>query len=74
MKKAILILISFLLLVNYSCKKKIDFEKEKEAILAVSEEEAAGTYGSDFERWSATYVQDSTKIRILASKTVQCNL
>ena len=42
MKKAILILISFLLLVNYSCKKKIDFEKEKEAILAVSEEEAAG--------------------------------
>jgi len=69
MKKAILILIAFLLIVNYSCKKKIDFEKEKEAILAVSEEEAAGYYGSDFERWSATYLQDSTNIRIHASKT-----
>lgn len=69
MKKAILVLGSFLFIVNYSCNKKIDFEKEKEAILAVSEEEAAGTYGSDFERWSATYLQDSTNIRILASKT-----
>jgi len=69
MKKAILIIITFLLIVNYSCEQKIDVEKEKEAIIALIEEETASYYASDFERWSATYIQDSTNIGMNALKS-----
>ena len=69
MKKAISILFAFLLIVNYSCKEKIDIEKEKDAVMAVAEEETAAYYANDFERWGATYIQDSTFIQIVASKT-----
>jgi hypothetical protein len=68
MKKAISVLFAFLLIVNYSCEEKIDFEKEKKAIMAVIEEETASYYASDFERWCATQIQDSTSTRINASK------
>ena len=68
MKKTISVLCAFLLLVNYSCKEKIDFEKAKAAIMAVIEEETASYYASDFERWCATQIQDSTSTRIDASK------
>lgn len=68
MKKTITILVTFFLIINFSCNEKVDFEKEKEAILAVLEEESASYYASDFERWSATQVQDSSKIRIYAQK------
>jgi hypothetical protein len=68
MKKTISVLIAFLLMVNYSCKEKIDVEKEKEAILAVMEEEKDSYWASDFERWSATYLQDSTAMRMGSSR------
>jgi hypothetical protein len=69
MKRAFLVLVTFFLIVNYSCEEKIDIEKEKEAIKAVIEEESASYYASNFERWSATHLQDSTAIRISASKS-----
>lgn len=47
-------------MIGYSCKEKIDVEKEKKAILAVIEEETASYYANDFQRWSATYLNDST--------------
>lgn len=69
MKKVISLLIAFLLIVNFSCKEKVDIEKEKKAIMAVIEEETASYYASDFERWSATHQQDSTALRITVSKS-----
>ena len=69
MKKTISVLIAFLLIANYSCKEKIDVAKEKEAIMAVIEEETASYYASDFERWRATYLQDSTNIALFPSKS-----
>jgi len=56
-------------LIGTSCEEKIDIEKEKEAILAVIEEEAASYYASDFERWSATQVHDSSKIIMNSSRS-----
>jgi len=69
MKKTVLVLIAFLLIVNYSCKDKTDIEKEKEAIMALLEEETASFYANDFERWSALHVQDSTLITMGVSKS-----
>jgi hypothetical protein len=69
MKRAFLVLVAFFIIVNYSCKEKIDIEKEKEAIKAVIEEESASYYASDFDRWSATQIQDSTNIRMSSSKS-----
>lgn len=62
MKKTITVLIAFFLIVNYSCKEKIDYGKERKAIIAAAEEETAAYYACDFDRWSANYVQDSTLI------------
>lgn len=68
MKKTPAFLVVILLLVSYSCEEKIDLEKEKAAIVAVLEEEAASYYASDFERWSATQVHDSSNIRINSTR------
>ncbi len=69
MKKVITVLIAFVNIVNYSCKEKIDFGKEKEAIMAVIKEETAAYYASDFERWCTFYLQDSTAVYTLESKS-----
>jgi hypothetical protein len=69
MKRLVTALFVFFLVVNYSCMDKIDYEKEKAAIIAVMEEETASYYASDFERWSATYLEDSTAIRMGSSKS-----
>jgi hypothetical protein len=69
MKKTISVLIAFFLIVNCFCQEKIDFEKEKAAIMAVIEEETASYYANDFERWCATQIQNSISTRINASKS-----
>jgi hypothetical protein len=69
MNKAFSVLITFFLIVNYSCKEKIDIEKEKDAVMAVAEEETAAYYANDFERWSTMHIQDSTLITITTSKS-----
>lgn len=69
MKKTITLLVALFLIVNYSCKEKIDYEKEKKAIIAVIEEETAAYYASDFNRWAATYLQDSTLMVVDVSKS-----
>jgi hypothetical protein len=69
MKKTILVLVVLLLVIIYSCKEKIDFEKEKSAIMAVVEEETASYYASDFDRWCAVHVQDSDALRLYVTKT-----
>ena len=69
MKKYVLTLFAMLLLAGASCQEKIDIEKEKAAIIAVIEEETNAAYDADFDRLSATYVQDETNIDLRASKS-----
>lgn len=56
-----------LMATTYS-QDRIDFEKEKEAIIAVIEEETNAFYERDFDRLAATYVQDEYNTRLYASK------
>ena len=69
MKKYLLTLFALILLAGTSCQEKIDIEKEKEAIIAVIEEETNAFLARDFDRFAATYVQDETNIRLSASKS-----
>jgi len=69
MKKIIYSILALLLIAcGSSCQKTIDIEKEKEAIKAVIEEETNAFMDNDYDRFSATYVQDKTFIRLNASK------
>jgi hypothetical protein len=69
MKKYLLPLVILAVFSFASCEEKIDIEKEKEAIIALIEEETASYYASDSERWSAVFLQDSTFFNITALKT-----
>lgn len=69
MKKIIVLLILALPLVNLSCEQpQSDPEKEKEAIIALIEEESQSYYDKDFERWSDFYVHSDDNIWILAQR------
>ena len=70
MKKIIVVLILAMSLVNISCEQqpKVDLEKEKEAIIALIEEESQSYYDRDFDRWSACYVQSDDNIKIVAGR------
>lgn len=50
----------FLLLAGLTIKDKLDEQSEKKAIMALMEEETAAYYASDYDRWTATYVNDTT--------------
>jgi hypothetical protein len=69
MKKYLLSIITLVLITGISCEKKIDIEKEKEAIIAVIEEETEAFFDSDIIRLSATHLQDDTNIRLTATKS-----
>ena len=69
MKKYVLTLFAIILLAGTSCQEKIDIEKEKEAIIAVIEEETNAFLDNDFDRLSNTFVQDETNIRLMAEKS-----
>ena len=69
MRKLIYSILALLLIAgSSSCQRKIDIEKEKEAIKAVIEEETNSFIENDYDRFAATYVQDKTFIRLNASK------
>jgi hypothetical protein len=55
--------VSLFALFTLSCQKT-DQEREKEAILAVLEEESAATLAGDFDRYKATHVHDDLETRI----------
>lgn len=69
MKMYLLAVIALIILTGISCKKPIDIEKEKAAIIAVIEEETEAFFDSDINRLSATHVQDDTNIRLTATKS-----
>jgi hypothetical protein len=51
-----------------SCQKKVDIEKEKEAIIAVIEEQTHANIDGDFDRLSNTFVKDENTIRMSSMK------
>ncbi len=68
MKKNLLTLFALILLVGTSCQEKIDIEKEKEAIIAVNEEERNAFFDHDITRLEAIWVQEPTSQRIFTSE------
>ena len=58
MKKNLWILSAVVLLAGTSCQEKIDIEKEKEAIIAVIQDEKDGYTNMDLEQWSRNVLQD----------------
>ena len=64
MKVKLISFVSIVFLAGVSCTSRIDLKKEKEAIIAVIEEETDAFYARDFDRMSAAHVQDETEIRI----------
>lgn len=67
MKKYLLPIVVLVFLSGTSCQEKIDIEKEKEAIMAVIQEEADAFIAMDIERLSAIYVHDSLNTRLAGS-------
>lgn len=67
--KVLLLPVLLLLFLGALQVQKQDIEKEKEAIMAVMEEETAAWYASDPERFAATYVNDEDFTFVSASKT-----
>lgn len=68
MKKYLLTLFTLILVAGTSCKEKIDIEKEKEAIIAVNEEERNAYFDHDTIRLGAIWVQEPTSKRIFTSE------
>ena len=68
MKNYVLTIFALVLLAGTSCQKKVDIEKEKEAILALITEETQAYHDKDFERFAACYVQNDINIRILGGE------
>ena len=68
MKKYLLSLIVLVFLAGTGCQEKIDIEKEKEAIMAVLQEQGVASATMDMERLFAVYVQDSLDTRLQTNK------
>jgi len=69
MKKNLWIFFVIILIAGTSCKKKIDYEKEKAAIIAVIEDETVAFFNSDINHLGSMHVQDETNIRLTATKS-----
>jgi hypothetical protein len=68
MKKYVFTIFAIVLLAGTSCEKKVDIEKEKEAILALIAEETNAYHAKDFERFAACYIQNEINIRLLGGE------
>jgi len=64
MKRYIFSFTAFILIVGASCEKKVEIEKEKEAILKVLHEEANAYEVGDLKRELAVQLQDSITVRL----------
>jgi hypothetical protein len=68
MKTNLFLFLALAVLVVTACQKKIDINKEKEAIIAVVNAESNAYLARDFETLSSHMVQDSLNIQIHANK------
>ena len=57
-------ILAFLIIAGSSCQQTVNVEKEKEAILAVLEEEGAALLAKDKDRLFALHVQDELETRL----------
>jgi hypothetical protein len=64
MKKSLFVISALIFLTCISCKKKIDIEKEKEAVLKVLQEEGDAFAVNDLQRIYTLHLQDSTSTRL----------
>ena len=69
MKEIIITLTVLLTLLTYSCKEKIDYEKERSAIIAVIEGETKAFFDKDIDRLASFHVQDESNIRLTATQS-----
>jgi hypothetical protein len=70
MKIKMLTLLVFSLLGSKSYQQVIDIDKEKEAIVAVIEDEKAGYINKDMDQWSKHVLQDSSYSWLYASSEI----
>jgi len=68
MKKYFLLFIAAILVSAISCKKKVDVEKEKEAIMAVLNSESETARAGDVAGLKSWYVQDEYNTRFTLGK------
>jgi hypothetical protein len=64
MKKSLTVLFALILIACYSCKEKIDVNKEKEAILNLLQKEGDLFVANDLQNIFAIHIQDSTATRL----------
>ena len=69
MKKYTLIILFFTMILTISCKEKVDFEKEKTAIIQVLEAETEAFFDKDIDRLASYHIQDESNIRLTATKS-----
>lgn len=58
-----------ILIAGASCQEKIDYEKEKAAIIDVLEKETEAFFDYDIDRLASFHVQDETNMRLTATKS-----
>jgi len=68
MKKNVISLFVLALIVCTSCQETIDFEKEKEAIKAVIENESNSYLAKNFDQQMKSFLQDESFVGITAGK------
>ena len=69
MKKYTLIILFFTMIFTISCKEKVDYEKEKTAIIQVLEAETEAFFDKDIDRLASYHIQDESNIRLTATKS-----
>jgi hypothetical protein len=69
MKKNVIILLAFTILFAISCQEKVDYKKEKAAIIAVIEGETEAFFDRDIDRLASFHIQDDSNIRLTATKS-----
>lgn len=74
MKTNALVLFSLLIVVSFSCQKKVDILAEQEAIKAVMEEEKKAFYNRDLEGLAASWIQEPSSIKLYLNKDGQTQL
>jgi hypothetical protein len=69
MKNNTLIILFFTMILTISCKEKVDYEKEKTAIIQVLEAETEAFFDKDIDRLASYHIQDESNIRLTATKS-----
>ncbi len=57
-----------------SCQRKVDVEKEQQAITAVIDAEKKGYFDKSLEEMAATWVQDSSSVKVFMSRDGEVDL